>query len=73
MYSAFSNESFKAAIVQPRTVAVLRMCRKMIFNEFGIKLSLTQNDLIAEITAYAKQSQSSALRQLASELERTFL
>lgn len=70
--SAYSDESFKATIVQPRTVAILRMCRKLIFNEFGTRLNLSQPDLIPQILEHARRSADRKLRQLASELEVIF-
>ena len=69
LHSAFSNESFKAPLVQPRTVAILRLCRKLIFNEFGIKLNLDQQDLVPQILFNAERSSNRDLRQLADELK----
>ncbi len=68
--SVFSNDVFRAPMVQPRTLVMLRLCRKIIFQEFGIKLVFTQDDLLQQITTHAKRSRNPNLHQLADLLQK---
>lgn len=69
MLSAFSNDVFRDPMVQPRTLAMLRLCRKIIYQEFGVKLALNQQDLLQEIARYAVRSRNLNLRELSRRLQ----
>ncbi len=68
-----SNETFTATLVQPRTVAMLIMCRKYIFSEFHIKLNLHQPDILERIQEYAKDTKNPNLKRLVYELEKALV
>lgn len=70
MQTAYSDDVFRATIVQPRTLVMLRLCRKIIFQEFGVKIVFTQKDLLEQITSHAGHSRNPNLRQVAALLEK---
>jgi hypothetical protein len=69
MQVVFRDEVFRAPLIQHRAQAMLRLCRKIIFQEFGIKLLLTQEDLLEQIIAHAKRSKNADLHQLVELLQ----
>lgn len=70
MQALLSNDVFNSTVTRPRTMAMLRLSRKMIFQEFGVKLMLTQSDLLEQITYHSKRSRDRNLRILAEQLQK---
>ena len=71
MQDTINTETFRAPLVLPENVARLKLCRKYIYLEFGIKLAFSQPDLLDEIQHFADKSKDHRLKRLAYELERS--
>ena len=63
MSQAYALE--KDWLLNAANLAVVRQCRRCIQDEFGVKLALTQDDVLRQIQAYAEKSNNPHLRRLA--------
>jgi hypothetical protein len=52
-------------LLNATNLAVVRQCRRCIQDEFGVKLPLTQDDILRQIQTYAEKSNNPHLRRLA--------
>jgi hypothetical protein len=52
-------------LLNASNLAVVRQCRRCIQDEFGVKLTLTQDDILRQIQVYAEKSNNPHLRRLA--------
>lgn len=52
-------------LLNATNLAVVRQCRRCIQDEFGVKLMLTQDDVLRQIQTYAEKSSNPHLRRLA--------
>jgi len=72
LFHTSTPDIFQSPLLLPQTAAKLRMSRKLIHAEFGIKIPLDQKSLITQINHYASQSHNKQLRHLARELKQDF-
>lgn len=63
MSQAYAVE--KDWLLNAANLAVVRQCRRCIQDEFGVKLALTQDDILRQIQSYAEKSANPHLRRLA--------
>ncbi|MBL7252317.1 hypothetical protein ACLD02_18765 [Alloalcanivorax sp. C16-2] len=52
-----------------RVVTLVNQCRRLIRDEFGARLSLTDPDLREELEAYAERSASAELKRLMARID----
>lgn len=56
-------------LLKPSIIKQVQQCRRLIQVEFGIKLHLTQENLINQLEHFASQSRSAALPRIWSALK----
>ena len=61
-----SSSSFnKTWLLQVKNLTLVRECRRLISDEFGIKFQLSSDDLLDHIQEYAERSSDPVLQRLA--------
>ena len=66
-----TSNTFKAPLLHPKVISRLTLCRKYIYREFSIKVTLDQEDILEIIQSLSQKSTNPAFKQLALELNKS--
>ncbi|MCH8543648.1 MAG: hypothetical protein LAT61_08765 [Alcanivorax sp.] len=63
-----SNGTDTNWLMQYRLLRLVNQCRRLIQSEFGVRLTLTNDDLRAELATYAGKTRNQSLQRVYAEL-----